>query len=105
TSHHWTQAFGRDHHDIHIFWWEDCSIVNGKAMGEEQRLSGPQIWSDVLFVDLGNFGVGHRQKNNVSPLHRFGSIENFKSASLRLRPRFAFRIKTNDNGHPTVTQI
>src|SRR5439155_8405609 len=50
-TYHWSEAFGRDHHNIDILGWNDGAIVNGKTVCKEQRLAGTQIRSDLFRVN------------------------------------------------------
>jgi hypothetical protein len=79
--------------------------MNGKAVGEEQRLGRTQIRSDFIFIHHGHFRIGQRKKNNVASPHCLGCSENFKALAPRRRARFTFAIKTNDDGNATVAQV
>ena len=50
-AHHRSETLGRDHHNVDIFPRNDRTIINRKAVGEEQSLARTQIWRDLFCVN------------------------------------------------------
>src|SRR6266496_3607516 len=105
ASHHRSESFRCDHHNIDIFSRNDCSITNRKAVSKEKRLPRSQIRSDFLLIDCGHLCVWQREKNDVTPPYRISRLENFETISFRTNARFASTIETDYDLHPAIAQV
>ena len=57
AAHHWSESLGGNHHNIDIFARNDRSVINRKAVREEQRLTATQIGSDLFSINNWYLGV------------------------------------------------
>jgi hypothetical protein len=74
-------------------------------MGEEKRLSAPQIRRDLFRKDLRHFCIRQGEKNDVALLNRFRRFHNPKFVRSRRRPRLTTAVQSNDDLEPVVPKI
>ena len=99
------RAFRRDEDDVHVCGRNDRLVVDGKTMGEEQRLARREVRFDVFLVDLALLGVRQPDEDHVGLFHGLGGRDDLETGLLGDRDRLAALIEADDHVETGILEV
>ncbi len=94
-----------NHRDVDVFREIERAKPDVESVREHQRLASREIGANRLAIERRLDGVGHEHHDDVSPGARSGWLVDSDAVGLRLRARFASRMKPDAHIHAAVAQV